>query len=314
MRLLLLPGLIVACGGLVGLGLWRSGALTPPEVAAWSRVGRNHGLIDERPLSERLGRRAPFLRRFQEAADVARLLAVAGRTQSATAWVLLSAGLALLVVLAGLAVDLAGLAGGSGPLPLPPADALLFGAVAFMVRYLLLRVAAGRRQAGLEAGLSSALTEIAILTYTRQMSVEQAVDLLARAQADGWLWGLIGDERWRELAAPGPSAPGPSTRGPFGEPAFVSAASVYEQIGHSYGVPMFALLGSTMRRIDDKGLPPRTALTNLARAVGTGRLADMQVRSEQSRFRQAIPIGLMVLPLVLLIGYPAWATLSLAFR
>lgn len=309
MRLLVLPGLILACGGVVGLGLWRSGALTPPEVAAWSRVGRNHGLIDERPLSERLGRRAPFLRRFQEAADIARLLAVAGRTQSATAWVLLSAGLALLAVLAGLALDLAGLAGGSGLLPLPPLDALLFGAVAFTVRYLLLRVAAGRRQAGLEAGLSGALTEIAILTYTRQMSVEQSVDLLARAQADGWLWGLIGDERWRELAATGPTA-----SGPFGEPTFLSAASVYERIGHSYGVPMFALLGSTMRRIDDKGLPPRTALTNLARAVGAGRLADMQVRSEQSRFRQAIPIGLMVLPLVLLIGYPAWATLSLAFR
>jgi hypothetical protein len=54
-------------------------------------------------------------------------------------------------------------------------------------------------------------------------------------------------------------------------------------------------------------------LTNLARSVGAERLAEMQVRSEQSKFRQAIPIGLMILPLIGLIGYPAWASLSRAF-
>jgi len=39
----------------------------------------------------------------------------------------------------------------------------------------------------------------------------------------------------------------------------------------------------------------------------------MQVRSEQAKFRQAVPIGLMIIPLLLLIGYPAWVSLSRAF-
>lgn len=308
MTLLVFPVLIVVFGSVIGVVLWRSGALTPPEVAAWRRVGGNHGLIDQRPLSERLGERAPFLRGFDEAANIPRLLIIAGRPESATSWLLLSIGMAMLVVFAVLALDLLGLAGG-GKLPWPLLYAPLFGVVAFTIRYLFLRVAAKRRQAGLDAGLSNALTEIAILTYTRQMSIEQAVDLLARAQADGWLWGLLRDEAWRQLVVVDAAA-----LVPFRDQAFVSVAAIYERIGRSYGVPSFTLLGSTMRRIDDKGLSPRNVLTNLARAVGASRLAEMQVRSEQSKFRQAIPIGLMIVPLLLLLGYPAWSTLSRAFR
>lgn len=308
MDLLILPSLILLAGALLGLALWRMGALTSPAVVAWNRVGRNHGLIDERPISERLGQRAPFLLRFDQAANIPRLLAIAGRPESATAWVFRTLALSLLVLLAGLVVDLAALAAG-GPLPYPLVYCVAFGVCAFLISYLRLRIAAKRRQAGLQAGLSSALTEIAILTYTRQMSIEQALDLLARAQSDGHLRGLLKDESWRRLVMLEPSPVG-LQRGN----AFTSAASIYERIGQSYGVPMFVELASGMRRIDDRGLSPRTVLTNLARTVAANNLAEMQVKSEQSRFRQAIPIGLMILPLLLLIGYPAWASLSRAFQ
>jgi hypothetical protein len=305
--LLLLPALIVVAAALLGGALWRAGALTPPPVVAWNRVGRNHGLLDERPLTERLGARAPFVRRFDDAANIPRLLAIAGRTESATAWMLRTVGLSLLMTLVGFALELVGLSTG-GELPFPLVYCLGMGVIAFTVGYLLLRIAAQRRQAAIEAGLSGALTELAILTYNHQMSIDNALDLLARAQADGTLWGLMKDEDWRRLVVLDASR-----LLPFREQPFTSVASLYEKIGQAYGVPMFSLLGSTMRRIDDKGLSPRTVLTNLARAMGANAIAEMQVKSEQSKFRQAVPIGLMIVPLMLLIGYPAWAALSRAF-
>jgi hypothetical protein len=304
---LLFPALIVGAAVLLGMALWRAGALTPPPVVAWNRVGRNHGLLDDRPLTERLGERAPFVRRFDDAANIPRLLAIAGRTESATAWVLRTVALSLLVTLAGFALELFGFATG-GELPFPLIYCVGLGAVAFTLGYLLLRIAAQRRQSAIDAGLSGALTELAILTYNHQMSIDQALDLLARAQVDGYLWGLIKDEDWRRLVILDASR-----LLPFREQPFTSVSSLYERIGQAYGVPMFSLLGSTMRRIDDKGLAPRSVLTNLARAVGANAIAEMQVRSEQSKFRQAVPIGLMIVPLMLLIGYPAWVSLSRAF-
>jgi hypothetical protein len=307
-NLLLLPALIIVAGAAVGLALWRLGALTSPSAVAWNRVGRNHGLIDDRPLTERLGQRAPLVRRFHDAANVPRLLAIAGRPEPATAWVLGNLALALLVLLVVLGVDLVVLAT-SRSLPFPILYCVLLGAVTFLLGYLLLRIAAQRRQARLDEGLGGALTEMAILTYTRQMSIEQSLDLLARAQADGTLWGLLRDEGWRRLVVLDSSPLIPQR-----ERHFTSAATIYERIGASYGVPMFTLLGTSMRRIEDKGMSPRTVLTNLARSVSAQHLAEMQVRTEQSKFRQAIPIGLMIVPLLLLIGYPAWVALSRAFQ
>jgi hypothetical protein len=304
--ILLFPALIVALGLLVVLLLWRLGALTPPPVAAWNRVGRNYGMIDERPLTERLGERAPFLRKFDDAANIPRLLAIAGRSESGAAWAMRNVGLALLAMLATLALDVLGAAAGQGLL-FPLFDSIGIAVIVFAIGYLLLRIAAKRRQAGLQNALANCLTEIAILTYTRQMSIDQALDLLARAQEDGYLRGLLKNDAWRQLV------PLDTRLIAFRGHPFTSSASIYERIGQHYDVPMFTLLASNMRRIDDKGLAPRSVLTNLARAVGTNRLADMQVRSEQAKFRQAVPIGLMILPLIALIGFPAWISLSRAF-
>jgi hypothetical protein len=308
MNLLLMPGLIVAAAVVLGFVLWRAGALTPPPVSAWNRVGRNHGLIDDRPLTERLGERAPFMRSFDDVANIPKLLTIAGRTESATGWVLRTVALSVLVMLAGFAMELVGFAS-RGELPFPLIYCVGLAVFAFLIGYLLLRIAAKRRQQALQAGLGGALTELAILTYNHQMSIENALDLLARSQVDPTLWGLLRDEEWRKLVVLESSR-----LVPFREQPFVSVAAIYEKIGLAYGVPMFALLGSTMRRIDDKGLAPRSVLTNLARTVGANNIAEMQVRSEQSKFRQAIPIGLMIVPLLLLIGYPAWVSLSRAFQ
>src|SRR5438309_12033595 len=108
--LVLFPVLILLAGSALLLLLWRMGAFTPPPVAAWNRVGRNYGMIDDRPLTERLGERAPFLRRFDDATNIPRLLAIAGRSESAAAWAMRNAALALVVLVGLLAADLLGAA------------------------------------------------------------------------------------------------------------------------------------------------------------------------------------------------------------
>lgn len=303
------PLVIAAAGGLLLALMWRLGALIPPPVAAWNRVARHYGLLDDRPLTERLGERAPSIRRLDQAFNIPRLLAVSGRRQSAASWLLGNLALALLLVLVALVLELVGLAA-LGRLPVPLVYCLAYGLVAFLVRYLLLRIAAQRRQTGLERGLSEALTELAILTYTRQMPIDQAVELLARAQSDGYLWGLLKDENWQELAAQEPPRHWPQARS-HPNP---STAAIYDRIGQTYQVPMFSLLAANLRRMGEKGQDPRRVLTNLARSVGKNRLAEMHVASERSRFRQAVPLGLMIAPLLLLIGYPAWVSFSRAFH
>src|SRR5215471_11646413 len=84
------------------LALWKLGLYTSPAVRGWQRLARLRGLADRRPLGDRLGERVPLLRRVQEETDVGRLLAIAGRAESAAGWLLRTAfvaGLALAAVL-----------------------------------------------------------------------------------------------------------------------------------------------------------------------------------------------------------------------
>src|SRR5256714_8966290 len=137
MNVLVFPGLIVGAGIALALVLWRAGALTPPPVAAWDRVGRNHGLIDDRPLTERLGERAPFVRSFDDVANIPKLLTIAGRTESATAWVLRTIALSVLAMLLGFVLEVVGYAS-RGELPFPLLYCVGLGLVAFVIGYLLL--------------------------------------------------------------------------------------------------------------------------------------------------------------------------------
>jgi hypothetical protein len=54
-------------------------------------------------------------------------------------------------------------------------------------------------------------------------------------------------------------------------------------------------------------------LTGLARTAAEGQLAEMLVRSEQARARQSLPVGLMVVPLLVLIGFPLLVGLARTF-
>ncbi|MBJ7602153.1 MAG: type II secretion system F family protein [Candidatus Dormibacteraeota bacterium] len=302
MSLLLAPMLILLAGAGVLALIWRLGVLTPPPVAAWQKIGSHYGFVDVRPLTERLGERAPFVKQLDNAFNIPRLLALAGRNESGTAWALRNLALALAVVVGFLAVELLSVLL-AGMAPLPIWDGLVFALALLGLRWLMLRVAAGHRRRGIENGLAEAMTELAILTYTAQVPIDQALEILARAQSDGYLWSLLKDENWKQLVNLD------RTRaGVLGRRVAPSTALIYERIGEAYELPMFSLLAASVRRIGERGQESRSVFTNLARSVGQRKLAAMQTASERSRFLQAVPLGLMIVPLITLIGYGAWIT------
>jgi L-alanine-DL-glutamate epimerase-like enolase superfamily enzyme len=163
-----------------------------------------------------------------------------------------------------------------------------------------LRNAAVARRSALDRALSQSFVELALLTSTRQVPVEAALeDLLVQAQVDPHLRELLQEGAWRRLVTAGSAASLGFERSPL-----TSHAAIYDAIGRAYDVPAFALLGSSLQRINDKGQSPGEVLTALARTTAENEVADMLVRSEQARIRQAIPVGLMIVPLLVLVGYP----------
>ncbi len=307
MRLLLAPLLILLAGAGLLAVIWRLGVLTPPPVAAWQKIGSHYGFVEDRSLTERLAEQAPFVKRLDDAFNIPRLLALAGRSESGTAWALRNLALSITVVVAFLGFELlSALLVGTAPLAIW--DGFLFGLALFVVRWLILRLAARRRRQGIDDGLAEAMTELAILTYTTQVPVDQALEILARAQEDGHLWGLLKDENWKQLVNLDRNRAGVLSR-----PIAPSTALIYERIGEAYELPMFSLLAASVRRIGERGQESRSVFTNLARSVGQRKLAAMQTASERSRFLQAVPLGLMIVPLITLIGYGAWITFIKAF-
>jgi hypothetical protein len=308
-----LPALLVLLVGVLGLFLlWRLGAWTPTSVQTFRRLAARDGIKLQTPLAERMMRRAPALQRLQDGTDVGRLLLLAGRSQTAAAWTLRQVGLAVVMAAMVLALDAVTLVA-NGRLAFPPYLAFVFGFTWWLLGYVRLRNAAQRRRDLLERAVQQSFVEVALLTSTRQLPVPAALEeVVAPSQRDQALFQLFRGDAWRPLvegagrraAAHSGSASGSSMR---------STAEVYTAIGDSYGVPSLALLGTNLHRINDKGQSPSEVLTALARTAADDQVAAMLVRTEQARVRQAIPVGLMVLPLLALIGFPLITSLQSLF-
>ena len=149
-----------------------------------------------------------------------------------------------------------------------------------------------------------------ILTFTGQYTVSSALEFVARCHRDRSLLELLADDSWRKLAEAEDSPLALSLR----PNQLLSTVTIYQRIGSAYDVEMFSELASNMRRIAEKGLVSSDVLTSLSAATGKKLAADMAVKAEQARPRMALAIGLMVLPLLLLILYPATVAISNAFR
>ncbi|HXM56613.1 MAG TPA: type II secretion system F family protein [Candidatus Dormibacteraeota bacterium] len=300
--------LLILGGGLVA-GMWRMGVFTPRAVVAWTRIGRHHHLTDERPLDERLGDRVPSLSRFFRETSVPRLLAIANRRESLNTWALKVTVYVLIVGAALMLVDLFASVS-SHSLPVPPLVCLLVAGCFAPLSYLSLRSEARRRQDTINRSIAQALSEMAILTSSGAYTVSGSLEFVARCQRDRSLLNLLSDDNWRRLAEADDTQLALSLR----PNQLLSTVTIYQRIGRAYDVQMFDELATNMRRIAEKGLVASDVLTSLSEATGKKLAADMTVKTEQARPRMALAIGLMVLPLLSLILYPAAVAIGNAFK
>jgi hypothetical protein len=306
---LTLPILLLLFGlGLV-LGMWRLGVFTPRAVVAWTRIGRHHHLTDERPMDERLADRVPSLAGFFRETSVPRLLAIANRRESLNTWLVKVVIYVLIVGVALLSVDFL-VSVRSGTLPVPPLVCLVVAALFVPLSYLSLRSEARRRQDAISRAVAQSLSEMAILTFTGQYTVSGALDFVARCHRDTAVLDLLAEDNWRRLAA-GDETPLALSLRPN---QLLSTVTVYQRIGQAYDLQMFNDLATNMRRIAEKGLVASDVLTSLSEATGKKLAADMTVKTEQARPRMALAIGLMVMPLLSLILYPAAVAIGNAFK
>ena len=306
---LTLPVVVLAAGSAMLVAMWRMGVFTPRAVAAWTRIGRHHHLTDERPLDERLGDRVPSLARFFRETSVPRLLAIANRRESLNTWAVKVAVYVLLVGAALLTVDFAASVS-TRSLPLPPLACLVVAGLFVPLSYFSLRAEARRRQDAINREISQSLSEMAILTYSGAYTVSSALEFVARCHRERPLLALMTDDNWQRLAATEDSPLALSLR----PNQLLSTVTIYQRIGRAYDLEMFDELATNMRRIAEKGLVPSDVLTSMSEATGKKLAADMTVKTEQARPRMALAIGLMVLPLLSLILYPAAVAISNAFK
>ncbi|HEY4028469.1 MAG TPA: hypothetical protein VGO86_18725 [Candidatus Dormibacteraeota bacterium] len=294
---MLLAIIAAAVGGAWVLALWYLGMYTHPAVLHWQRLARMRGLADRRPLGDRLGDRLPLARRAQEETDVGRLLAIAGRAESATAWLLRTAFQAGLALAATLLLDEVTVLAGQTP-PLPPWVGLAAAAAVAVLAYARLRGEAGRRQRTLQLAVADSLPHLAVMTFHHRVPVSEALLIFARCQRDPTLHRLLAGDAWRSLVERQPGAGAAST------------AVEYERIGQAYGVPMFASLASAVRRVTERGLASQDVYTGLARTSYGERLASARVAAAQTKTLIVVPMGLMIVPVLVLIGAPLVASLA----
>jgi hypothetical protein len=302
---LTLVAIAALCGAVWVLGLWYLGLYTHPAVRSWQRLARLRGLADRRPWGERLGTRLPLLRRAQEETDIERLLAIAGRDEGAAAWLLrvaFQAGLALVTVLL---LDELALLVGQRP-ALPPGVGLHAATCVVSLAYLRLRRQARDRRQALSSAISDSLPHLAVMTFHHRVPVSEALLIFARCHRDRVLYELLSSEvgtRSHDEPVGLHSPPVPSM-----QPR--STALMYEQIGLAYGVPMFTALGSAVRRVTERGLTGRDVYTGLARTTFGERLAEARVTAAQTKTLIVIPMGLMIIPVLVLIWAPLVASVA----
>jgi hypothetical protein len=283
--------LTVAVVSLWALGLARLGFLTGADVRAWRRLATLRGYGRPQTRLERAAGRSPALRRLQEELDLRRLLAIADRSETDTAFLVRTVSLALLTVAVTLAVD-AGTRLGSGDFVVSPWIAFVLALAVVLLRFSGLRAAARRRRDNADRTLGDMMMLVAIMTDGRGLQVEDAVRILARCARSSDLRSLV-EGGWRRLI---PSRPG-------------STADLYRAIGSEYRLVQFTMVSDALSTTN-VGVAERDTYTRVAKAVYQQRLTEARMHAARARILVTLPVAGMLIPLLLLLGAPTFQSIS----
>jgi hypothetical protein len=274
------------------LGLSRLDVFTPDDVRAWRRLVALRGYATRAGRMERVAARVPLLRRLQEELDLHRQLAIAGWSETPSGFLLRAFFLSLL----SMAVFLSLLAVGlivNRDWPLPPAVALLVAALTFALQVSWLRSRARARQQLSERALGDMMMLVAIMTDGRGLQVEDAVRILSRCVDHPALQAIVDARGWQRLV----------------HQPHHTTIELYRRIGAEYGIPLFGVVADAAANAN-VGMSERETYTRVARAVYQNRLADSRFQAARAKTLVTVPVAMMLIPLLLLIGAPIFATIS----
>ncbi|HEY7927045.1 MAG: hypothetical protein ACHQ06_01485 [Candidatus Dormibacteria bacterium] len=287
---------LFAAATIVVVGLWaallgRLGYLTSADVRAWRRLAALRGYARPQTRLARAAGRSAIVRRLQEELDLRRLLAQADRTETDAGFLGRTAVVALITFTVTLVVDTT-FRLGSGDFAVPPWIAAVLALAAVLAGFALLRAAAQRRRERADRTLGDMMMLVAIVTDGRGLQVEDAVRILSRCATTSDLRTLV-DGGWRRLVAARPR----------------STAELYRSIGEEFRIPGFTLVADALATTN-VGIGERITYTRLAQAVYQRRLADARMRAARARILVTLPVAGMLIPLLLLLGAPTFASLT----
>jgi hypothetical protein len=287
----LFAGAVIVVVGLWAALLGRLGYLTSSDLRAWRRLAALRGYARPHTRLERAAGRSATVRRARGELDLSRLLAEANRLESDAAFLGRTAVIALFTFTVTLVADTT-FRLSSGDFAAPPWIAVLLAIAAVLVRFALVRAAAQRRRERADRTLGDMMMLVGILTDGRGLQVEDAVRILSRCATTSDLRTLV-DGGWRRLISTQPR----------------STAELYRSIGEQFRVPAFTMVADALATTN-VGIGERVTYTRVAQAVYEHRLADARMRAARARILVTLPVAGMLIPLLLLLGAPTFASLT----
>lgn len=282
---------LLAIGGWVG-GVALLDVFVPADARAWRRMTQLRGFATRGSAFERAARRAPMLKRLQAELDLERLLGQANSNDTPAAFLARTGALSLMTF----ALLIAATTGGravEGAWPVPPWASVAIAALILPLSLADLRRRSREAREASARTLGDMLMAVAVMTDSRGLQLDDAVQVMSRCARDASLYNLLDQGGYKRLAG--------ST--------YRSTAEKYRLIGDAYQIREFTELADAAATTN-VGVPDRVAYTRLALTVYQERLADARVHAARARILITLPIAGMLLPLLLLIGAPTFNAIS----
>lgn len=282
----------LAAVGIWAFGLSRLDLFTPDDVRAWRRLAGLRGFAAPPGRIQKMASRLPLLGRLQAELDLHRQLAIADWGETPPGFLLRvvfvslgATGLVLILLVGGLVAY--------GYWPLPPVVALLVGAIVFLLQILWLRSRARERQEKVERALGDLMMLAAIMTDGRGLQLADAVRILSRCVDHQALRSLVDGGGWQRLVRQPPQ----------------TTIELYRLIAREYRIPLFNVVADAAANAN-VGMSERDTYTRVARSVYQNRLAEARFATARARTLVTIPVAMMLLPLLIIIAAPVFATIS----